>query len=156
MWDRRSSGLGAAAFGAGALALGMSPLPLALALAPAGGLSASAPGLRLPSWLFGAVWTIIYPCLGVATWRVWARRAQPGVTEALAVFSLCFLFLLAFLPITAAAHEQRVTAMMDIIGLASSYVTAWVYRRVDRGTVRWMVPLLLWMPTTTLLKLVTL
>jgi len=67
-----------------------------------------------------------------------------------------YLFFLSFLPITAAAHDQRVTAMMDLFGLVCAYVAAWGYRRVDARTPRWMMPLLLWMPTTAFLKLVTL
>jgi tryptophan-rich sensory protein len=115
-----------------------------------------APGLRLPPAIFAYAWMVIYPAMGVATWLVWARRGRPGATEALAVFGLGFLFYLAFLPIAAAAHDQRVTAMLDIFGLVCGYVAAWVYWRVDARTVLWMTPLLLWMPTTTLLKLATL
>lgn len=151
-----TSWLGAVACAVGTLALGNITVPLALALAPPGGLPASAPGLQIPSWVFAAVWTVIYPALGVATWRVWRRRTRPGAAEALALFGVCFLFLLAFLPITAAAADQRVTAMMDVVGLACSYTTAWVYRRVDAGTLPFMLPLLAWMPVTTFLKLVTL
>jgi len=147
---------GAVAFAIVALALGTLPVPLALSLAPAGDLSATAPGVHLPSWFFGAVWMVINPCLGVASWLVWKRRAQPGATEALALFGVAFLLFLAFLPITAAAHDQRVTAMMDILGLVYAYVAAWVYSGVDAKTIRWMLPLLVWMPITALLKFVTL
>jgi tryptophan-rich sensory protein len=150
------SRLGAVGFAVGALALGNLTVPLALALAPPDGLPASAPGLRLPSWVFAVVWAVIYPALGVATWRVWARRAQPGAAEALALFGVSFLFFLAFLPITAAAADQRVTAMLDVFGLVCAYASAWAFRRVDPKTLRWMAPLLAWMPVTTLLKLVTL
>jgi tryptophan-rich sensory protein len=143
-------------FAALALALGMLPLPLAFALAPPGGLPASAPGLHLPPWVFATVWTIVYPACGIATWRIWSQRDRAGAREALAVFALAFLFFLAFVPITAAAHDQRVTAMMDIVGLVCGYVAAWAYRRIDRTTTYWLLPLLFWLPTTTFLKLVTL
>jgi tryptophan-rich sensory protein len=147
---------GAVVFAIGALALGTSTVPLAFALAPGGDLSATAPGLHLPSWFFGAVWAVIHPCLGVASWLVWKRRGQAGAAEALALFGVAFLFFLAFLPITAAAHDQRVTAMMDLFGLVAAYAAAWVYWRVDATTLRWMLPLLVWMPVTALLKLATL
>jgi tryptophan-rich sensory protein len=148
--------LGAGLFAAGTLGLGMLPMPLAVALAPAEGLPAIAPGLHLPPRLFGVAWAIIYPSLGVATWLVWARRARPGAPEALAVFGLSYLFFLAFLPLAAAAHDQRVTAMLDAFGLVCAYVTAWAYRRADPRTLGWLAPLLIWMPTTTLLKVATL
>jgi len=136
--------------------LGQLPLPLALALAPHDGLSGVSPGLNLPDWLFGLIWTIIYPALGIATCHAWVHRKKPGAGEALVLFALCFLILLSFLPITAVAHDQRVTAMIDVLGLASSYAAAWAYRRVDLRAGAWMSPLLVWMPITTLLKFATL
>jgi tryptophan-rich sensory protein len=146
----------AALFAVGTLAIGMTPMPLAVALAPPEGLPAMAPGLRLPSKVFGVAWAIIYPSLGIATWLVWTRRARPGAPEALAICGLSYLFFLAFLPITAAAHDQRVTAMMDGFGLVAAYLAAWAYRRVDPRTIIGMLPLLLWMPVTTALKVATL
>jgi len=83
-----SNVLGGTAFAAGALAIGMTPMPLTAALAPPEGLSAIAPGLHLPSWVFATAWMIIYPSLGVATWMVWVRREQPGAKESLALFGL--------------------------------------------------------------------
>ena len=156
MTDTTDGATGAWLFAAGALALGLLPLPLALAVAPPGGLAQAAPGLHLPPWLFGAIWMVIDPAFGVATWRVWSRRARPGGPEALALAGVAFFVLLAFLPVTAAAHDQRVTAMMDVVGLVCGYAAAWAYRRVDAGTTRWMLPVLLWLPATAALKLVTL
>lgn len=72
------------------------------------------------------------------------------------IFGLAFLYFQAFVPITGAAQDQRVTAMMDVLGLIFAYAAAWAYRRVDPATWPWMVPLLVWMPITTLLKFATL
>jgi tryptophan-rich sensory protein len=156
MRELLSTRFGAVAFALTTLALGNLPLPLAFALAPEGDLAASSPGVALPPWVFVAVWTIIYPALGVATWRVWLKRAEPGAIEALALFGVSFLVLLAFVPITAAAADQRITAMLDVVGLTCAYVSAWIYRRIDFTTTRWMLPLLVWMPITAFLKFVTL
>lgn len=138
------------------LAIGHLMVPIAFALAPEAGLTAAAPGVSLPTWVFGAVWTVIYPALGVAVYRVAKRRERPGATEALVCFAVVALHLLAFLPVTAAAAEQRVTAMMDVLGLCGSYALAFVFRRIDRATMWWLLPLLIWMPVTTALKLATL
>jgi benzodiazapine receptor len=145
--------LGAVIFAAGSLLLGGLSVALAMQL---GELSLTAPGLSLPVWFFGLVWTVLYPTLGVATWRVWRHRERSGVTESLVLFGACFLFLLAFPPVTAVAQRQLVTAMMDVIGLSLGCAAAWGYRRVERTAFLWMIPLLSWLPVTTTLKWATL
>ncbi len=152
-WQASSVG-----FAVAALALGMAPVPLGLALAPAGAdaASASAPGVSVPGWFFGAVWTVIYPAMGVAAWRLWRRRLVPGVLEALSSLAVASVALLAFMPVASAAHDLRVTTMMDVLGLLSAWGSAYAVRRVDVRAAQWLAPLLVWMPLTTALKVWTL
>lgn len=134
----------------------MLAVPLGLALAPSNSVAGTAaPGLELPSWFFAAVWTVLYPCLGVATWTVWKGRGRPGAQEALVMFAMSFLVSFAFVPVTLAASDIRVTAMMDLLAMAMGYAAAWAYCRVDRTAARWLVPHLCWLPITTVLKLWT-
>jgi tryptophan-rich sensory protein len=131
------------------LALGMLMVPVALCF---GELSAAAPGLVLSGWLFGAVWTVIYPALGVAAYRLRALRAR----RALWALSLTYGYLLAFLPVATALHDQRATALMDLVSLPVAFYAAREVSRVDRVSWRYMLPLLAWLPVTTALKLATL
>jgi tryptophan-rich sensory protein len=146
----------AGVFALGFLAIGASMVPLARAFAPAAGVSSLAPGLQFPTWLFAAIWAVLYPALGVATFHVWKRRQEPGAVEALIACGMSLAFYLAFLPIAAAAHDQRVTALLDVLGLLYAYLTSWACARVDTRSLPWLSPLLLWMPVTALLKIATL
>ena len=71
-------------------------LLLSFAAAAVGGLaSASAgefyrdlvrPSWAPPGWLFGPVWSVLYPLMGVAAWLVWRARGFGGARNALLVF----------------------------------------------------------------------
>jgi benzodiazapine receptor len=41
------------------------------------------PAWSPPRWLFAPVWTLLYLAMGVASWRIWRRGAQTGLTERL-------------------------------------------------------------------------
>jgi translocator protein len=153
--DRWSTNQAAWGFGLASLVVGLSAVPLGLALGPPGvdaGV-ASGPGVPVPGWVFGAVWTVLYPTLGVAGWRLWRRRVQAGALEALAALGVAFVTLWAFMPVASAAHDLRVTAMMDALSLVAVWTSAWAVRRVDQVAGWWLLPLQAWMPLTTALKL---
>jgi len=38
------------------------------------------PAFTPPSWLFGPVWTLLYPLVAVAGWLVWREGRAPGAT----------------------------------------------------------------------------
>lgn len=147
---------GAAAFAAGTLVAGMASA--AMSFAAAGDRTAAAPAGVLPAvwppaWVFWAVWFVIYPMWGVATWRVWRRRHAADVRGALALYALNLLGALFFLPIsTLTANSPAVLALMDANGLVATYALAWLYSRYDRRALWWLVPYLAWMPLTTALK----
>jgi translocator protein len=141
-------------FGLAALVVGLSAVPLGVVVGPPGvnvG-AASGPGVPVPGWVFGAVWTVLYPTLGFAVWRLWRQRERPGALEALAALAVAFVTLWAFMPVASAAHDLRVTAMMDVMSLVTVWTSAWAVRRVDQIAGWWLLPLQAWMPLTTLLK----
>lgn len=136
---------------AGMLAAGMSYLLVPAAVGFGEGLEP--PPVAPPDWAFWAVWVVIYPGLGVATWLVWRRRREADVRGPLALFALMLVGNLMFLPISnLTGGEPAVLTLMDANGFVSAYVLAWLYSRYDRATAWWLAPLLLWMPITTLLK----
>jgi tryptophan-rich sensory protein len=150
------SARGAFAVAAGTVTLGM--LSAGLSFAAAGDRTAATPAgvlpaLWPPAWVFWAVWLVIYPAWGVATWRVWRRRGNRDVRGALVLYALNLLGALFFLPIsTLTANNPAVLALMDANGFVATYALAWLYGQYDRAAVRWLLPYLIWMPLTTTLK----
>jgi tryptophan-rich sensory protein len=47
----------------------------------------------------------------------------------------------------------RMTAMIDATGMVLAYTVAWVYSRYDKVAVWWLLPWLVWMPITLVIKL---
>lgn len=111
------------------------------------------PPITPPDWAFWAVWILIYPTLGFATWLVWRRRRVADVRGALALFVLLLVGNFMFLPISnLTGGEPAVLTLMDANGLVYAYVLTWLYSRYDKASAWWLAPLLIWMPVTTFLK----
>jgi translocator protein len=147
----------AVAFALGTLCSGL--LSAGLSFAAAGNHSAAnpagvLPALWPPAWVFWAVWTVIYPCWGVATWLVWRRRHGADVRGALALYTINILGALFFLPLSnLTANNPAVLTLLDANGLIGAYALAWLYTRYDRSTLWWLLPYLVWMPLTLALKI---
>ena len=134
-------------------------LSAGLSFATAGVHSAANPAgvlplLWPPVWVFWAVWIIIYPCWGVATYLVWEKRQQADVRGALVLYAISVLGALFFLPLSnLTANNPAVLTLLDANGLIGAYALAWLYTRYDRRALVWLLPYLVWMPLTLALKL---
>ena len=108
----------------------------------------------VPAWVFITVWSVIYPAMGVAAWCLWRDRAvgSGDVWTPLAVLTAGFLQTHSFW----LTDSLRTTAVLDAIGVLLAVTTWWVTRRQSRVAARWLLPWLIWMPVTLVLKLVTL
>lgn len=62
----------------------------AIASAPAPVLYAQLikPSWAPAAWMFGPVWSVLYPVIAVAAWLVWLRRDRPGARLALWLFMI--------------------------------------------------------------------
>ncbi len=144
------------AFALGTLAVGM--VSAVLSFMTAGAHSASNPAGVLPSlwppaWVFWLVWIVIYPCAGVATWRVWRQRRQFDVRGALVLYGVDILGALFFLPLSnLTANSPAVLTLLDANGLLGTSALAWLYSRYEKAAVWWLLPFLVWMPLTLTLK----
>lgn len=143
-------------------AVGFSLVPLAIgALAAQIGLSLppSSPPWKYPAfwpplWVFWSVWFLIYPTWGFATYLVWRRRAAADVRGAIALFVAAVVSGLFFMPVASlSGNNPGVMSMGDLNGVFSSWIFTWLYTRYDKRTLLFLVPLLIWMPVTLLLKL---
>lgn len=143
-------------FAAGTLLSGM--LSAAISFATAGTHSAATPAgilpfLWPPSWVFWAVWMVIYPCWGVATFLVWRRRHEADVRGALILYAINVIGALFFLPLSnLTANNPGVLTLLDANGLIGTCALAWLYSRYEKATLWWLLPYLIWMPLTLGLK----
>lgn len=147
------SGAIAFLFAAGTLLLGSLAAWISFAFIPPG------PALRLPSvypplWMFWAVWLVIYPCWGIATWLVWQQRHTADVRGAMALYFLTLISNMLFLPIgNLSGGNPAILSLMDANGVLSSWVITWLYARYSNVATKFMLPLLIWMPITLALKI---
>ncbi|MCB9764659.1 MAG: tryptophan-rich sensory protein [Alphaproteobacteria bacterium] len=103
----------------------------------------------LAPWMFGAVWTVLYPCFGVGAATLWAHRGDGEAAPlALALGGCAALTVLLWMPVACAAQDPAVTALMDALAWGVVWIAAWGYRRVSRAASAWLLPLVLWMPVT--------
>jgi tryptophan-rich sensory protein len=122
-------------------------------LAPPAAAATALPSLlSLPPWFFWMVWLVIYPALGIAVWHVWRTPASPVRQRALAYFVIFFLVNIAFLPLTALIPGLWTAFLLDLIGLVMALGLAWWFQRAAPASWVWLLPLLIWLPITTLNK----
>lgn len=146
----------AAGWGAGLLAVGWGAAAWGLGLQGASIADTAADPVTpvwVPMWVFWAVWVVVYPALGVAGAVLVAHRGRADVAPPLVLLGLTVLLATLFVPVSVLADDVRVTALLDVLGLASAAALGWACARVSRGALLAVVPALVWMPVTTGLKL---
>jgi len=139
-------------FALGVLLVGMLPGRLTFLLDPNAATRIGLEAVPVPAWLFAGVWIVAYPCMGIATWLVWRTRDRGDVSVPLIVFGAALLQTLSFW----LTNSLQMTAVIDATGILFAYTTAWVYSRYQRTAVWWLLPWLVWMPITFLIKLAAL
>jgi len=152
--NRGDSPIGAAAFALGTLLIGFLGAGIGFTLVPPLPPYPHLPFLYPPLWFFWAVWFVIYPGWGIATWLVWRRRDTADIRGVMALYILTLLGNTLFLPIgNLSGGNPAVLSLMDANGVINSWVTFWLYTRYSK-TARWfLLPLVVWMPLTFLLKI---
>lgn len=98
---------------------------------------------------FWVVWIAIYPSMGIATWYIWRQRLDMDVSIPLVLFAASFIQGLTFW----LSNNVQMNSVIDMTGLGLAYIVAWVYGRYSRRALYWLIPWLIWMPFTTLLKI---
>ena len=134
------------------LGIGMLPGALSFALDTTTSTRIGLGVVPIPVWVFRLVWLIAYPSMGIATWLVWRRRREVDVAVPLVVFGVALLQTLSFWLV----DSIRMIAVIDATGVILAYTVAWVYARHVRAAVWWLLPWLIWMPITFVVKLWTL
>jgi tryptophan-rich sensory protein len=133
----------------GVMVVGAVPGRLTFALDPNAAARIGLGEVPVPGWVFTTVWIIAYPAMGVATWLIWRKRGTADVGIPLAIFFVALVQTTSFW----LTDSLRMTAMIDATGMVLAYTVAWVYSRYDKVAVWWLLPWLVWMPTTLGIKL---
>jgi translocator protein len=139
-------------FALGILIIGFLPATLMFTLNPNTASRIGLDAVPIPAWLFVVVWLVIYPSMGVATGFVWQQRHNVDVTMPLMIFSAILLQNLSFW----FTNSLRMTAVMDATGMMWAFTLAWVYSRYSKAAAWWLLPLMIWMPITFIIKLASL
>lgn len=145
--------LGALLFALGTLLSGSLAAWLSFTVIPPVPAYAHLPWLYPPPWVFWLVWIVIYPCKGLAAWLVWRERSRADVRGAMAVFTMILIGNMLFLPIAnLSGGNPLILTLMDFNGVVSSWIIFWLYRLYSKAAGWFLLPLVIWMPVTFLLK----
>lgn len=99
------------------------------------------PSWNPPGWVFGPVWTLLYPMIAVSGWLVW----RDGRSRTAPLLFLLQLSLNAVWPWLFFARRRPDWAFAAIVALAAAIVaTIVVFRRTNRAAARLLVPYLVW------------
>lgn len=107
-----------------------------------------------PNWLFGPVWTALYPTIGVAAWLVW-RRIDVGAERKRAALRLWGWQLLVnalWSPAFFGLHRLDVSLVVIVLMLASILLTMRRFAPISRAATWLMAPYLLWVSYATYLN----
>jgi translocator protein len=134
------------------LIIGMAPAGLTFGLDVNAATRLRMDTVFIPTWLFTVVWLVIYPSIGIATWLIWGTRDRHDVSVPMAIGGAALLQTLSFW----LSNSIQMIAVIDATGLLLAYTVAWVYARYHRAAVWWLLPWLVWMPVTLVVKLLVL
>jgi benzodiazapine receptor len=107
--------------------------------------SLTLPLYQPPGPVFGIVWSILYAMMAIAVALVWAHKSAPGRGLALALFTLQFLFNLAWSPLFFKYHQMLpalgLIGAIFVVALAATFA----FGRISRTAAWLMVPYLMWL-----------
>ncbi len=110
------------------------------------------PSFQPPGWLFGPVWTTLYTLMGVALFRLFERRDEPGGRAVLGLFAVQLLLNGIWSPVFFGAQALGAALAIIITMDAVVALTAWRARSLDRVAAGLLLPYLAWILFATVLN----
>lgn len=97
-----------------------------------------------PPWVFGAVWSVLYPTIAYSGYRTWTKPASPARTHALRLWGLQMALNASWTPLFFGAHKPR--ASLAVAGALVPTVAGYALRarKVDKLAAGLMLPYLGW------------
>jgi tryptophan-rich sensory protein len=103
------------------------------------------PELMPPGWVFGAAWTLLYICLGLALALILHARGARGRGIAIGIFIAQLLLNYAWSPIFFAAHEVGLAFIVIMLMIILAAIAALLFARIRKAAGLLMVPYLAWL-----------
>jgi benzodiazapine receptor len=103
------------------------------------------PALMPPGWVFGAAWSVLYICLGLALAFVLHARGARGRGIAIGMFMAQLLLNYAWSPIFFAAHEVGLAFVVILLMTILAALAALLFARIRRQAGLLMLPYLAWL-----------
>jgi benzodiazapine receptor len=105
-------------------------------------------------WVFLLVWIINYTVMGIAVAHVWPRRRERLTRIALLLFAIQIVVGLVWIPLVYGFHSLLLGLLLDIFALLLALGTTWMFRRIAYQAAWWMLPYVVWLVYTMVLKFV--
>lgn len=102
------------------------------------------PTLTPPGWLFPVAWSTLYILLGLAVAMIADARGARGRGVAIAVFVLQLACNLAWSPVFFGSHKVVAAALLIVVMLALSILTAVLFARIRKAAAWLLVPYMVW------------
>ena len=110
------------------------------------------PSFNPPSWVFGPVWTLLYILIGIASYRVWQRRAEVAHwPRTIAIYAMQLLlnliwsFLFFYNQLIGGALFEIVVLLIVIL------INMQIFYKIDKTAGLLFVPYILWVSFATAL-----
>lgn len=102
------------------------------------------PAFAPPNAVFGPVWTLLYLCMALASWRVWKRCDWQQAVLPLTVFAIQLVLNAAWSWLFFGWHRLDLALVDIVLLLGAIAVTLVMFYRRDRLAGWLMVPYLAW------------
>lgn len=105
--------------------------------------------LSLPDWappasVFGPVWSLLYPLMGIAAWLVWREERRPGTPVALGLYVGQLVVNALWSWLFFAWHRGALAFVDVLLLLALVALTAVAFWRIRRLAALLLLPYLAW------------
>ena len=105
----------------------------------------SLPAITPPGWVFAALWTVLYICLGLALAMVLHARGARGRGFALLLFFVQLIANFAWSPLFFGAHQVTSALYLLIFILMVTVATFFAFAPIRRAAAWLLVPYIAWL-----------
>ena len=110
------------------------------------------PSWNPPGWIFGPVWSALYPMMAVAAWLVWKRGGFAGQRRPLTLFLVQLALNAAWTPLFFGLHWPGVAFAEIVLLWLAIAATIAAFRLVSRAAAWLLVPYLAWVSVASVLN----
>ncbi len=110
------------------------------------------PAITPPGWVFGAVWPILYICLGLSVAIVLHARGAKGRGFALLIFFIQLAANFAWSPLFFGQHQVTTALYLIIFILMMTIATAFAFAPIRKAAAWLLVPYMAWLSFAAILN----